>query len=42
MSRAEAEAYIAGLSRQEKEQLNEFLKMLAAERPPAENKEDIS
>lgn len=42
MSRAEAAAYIAGLSREEKERLNEFLKTLAAERPPAKNEEEIS
>ena len=42
MNRVEAEAYIAGLSREEKEQLNEFLKLLAAGKSPAENKEKVS
>lgn len=42
MSRAEAAAYIAGLSREEKERLNEFLKLLSAGKLSAENKEKIS
>lgn len=41
MNRAEAAAYISGLSREEKERLNEFLKLLSAGKPLAGKKEKI-